>query len=224
MRIGIVGSGNMGRSLGVLLAGLGHQVFFGARQQDQARAAAALAGADAAAGSNTDAARFGEMVIWTVRGVAAHEVVPEVDLLAGKPVLDMSNLPAQPEARAQLLTSSAEQLQSALPAAHVVKAFNNFAIELFELAPEPLNAYGISVFLAGDHSPSKSVIADLATSMGCVPVDCGGLENARVLESLGDFSRILIRNGHPFTVALRVVDVPPPATQRLGGRAPSRLP
>ena len=113
MKIGVVGSGNMGRSLGALFAELGHEVFFGARRQEQAQAAATLAKPQALFGSNTDAARFGDVVVWTVRGAAVTEVVSEVEVLAGKPVLDMSNLPASASARNQVHGSMAEQLQSA---------------------------------------------------------------------------------------------------------------
>ena len=70
---------------------------------------------------------------------------------------------------------------------------------------------------------SRQVVADLVRSMGCVPIDCGPLSNARVLESLGDLTRILIRQGHPLTVALSVLDLAPATVPRLGGREPSRL-
>ncbi|MBV9077301.1 MAG: NAD(P)-binding domain-containing protein, partial [Methylobacteriaceae bacterium] len=40
MRIGIIGSGNMGRAIGTRLSQLGHQVLFGARRREQAQAAA----------------------------------------------------------------------------------------------------------------------------------------------------------------------------------------
>lgn len=52
MKIGIVGAGNMGRSLGVLCALHGHEVYFGARDEQKARAAALLAGEQAGAGTN----------------------------------------------------------------------------------------------------------------------------------------------------------------------------
>ncbi len=223
MRIGVIGSGNMGRSLGLTLNVLGHEVLFGARREEQARAAAALAGARASWGTNNEAAAFGEVVVWTVRDVPAGEVVSDVALLAGKPIIDMSNLPAKAEARARVHTSMAEQLQSELRNAQVVKAFNTFAVELFELAPSPLDQHHVSVFLASDHQSAKEVIAGLVRSMGCVPVDCGELAHARVLEGLGDLVRILIRQGHPFTVALSVKDLVSVSAPRLGGRKPSRL-
>ena len=223
MRIGVVGSGNMGRSLGVLLAELGHEVLFGARCEEQARAAAMLAGELASHGTNSEAARFGEIIVWTVRDVSAREVVPDLSLLENKPVIDMSNLPSSLEARSMVRGSMAEQLQSEMAQAHVVKAFNNFSIEMFELAPTPLDQYNVSVFLASDHERAKSVVAGLARSMGCVPVDCGGLANARILENLGDLVRILIRQGHPLTVALSVKDLDSAAKPRLGRREPSRL-
>ncbi len=44
MKIGIIGSGNMGRSLGILWAEQGHEVFFGARTTEKGQAVATIAG------------------------------------------------------------------------------------------------------------------------------------------------------------------------------------
>jgi prephenate dehydrogenase len=58
MKIGIIGSGNMGRSLGILWAEQQHQVFFGARTAEQGQAVAALAGQGTQGGTNDAAAVF----------------------------------------------------------------------------------------------------------------------------------------------------------------------
>ena len=223
MKIGIVGSGNMGRSLGVLFGNLGHEVFFGARRPEQAEAAAKLSPDPTRFGTNTAAAQFGEVVIWTVRDVVASSVIDQVRAVDGRAVLDMSNLPAQADKRAGRTLSMAEQLQTELPGAHVVKAFNTFAIELFELAPDQIAQHQVSVLLASNFDDAKGLIADLARQIGCVPIDCGPLSNAATLESVGDLIRILIRQGHPLTVALSIRDLPSAESRRLGGRTPSRL-
>ncbi len=78
MNIGMIGSGNMGRSLGIVLARQGHHVFFGARDLAKAQAAAALAGHAAQAGSNTYAAAFGDVLVWAVRGAPASHIVDDL--------------------------------------------------------------------------------------------------------------------------------------------------
>ncbi len=85
MRIGIVGVGSVGQTLGTLWARAGHEVAFGSR--DPARAAAALGLAGAHPTTQGQAAAFGEVVLWTPRGVMPGEP----DLLADKVVLDPNN-------------------------------------------------------------------------------------------------------------------------------------
>ena len=136
----------------------------------------------------------------------------------------MNNTPGQKEPGAPLSTGSvAERLQTELPGAKIVKAFNTFPSEVFELAPSPLADYKVSVFLASDDAWAKNVVSALAVSIGCVPVDCGPLRNAGVLEGVADLTRILIGMGHPMTVTISAHDLPAPLAQRLGGRQPSAL-
>jgi 8-hydroxy-5-deazaflavin:NADPH oxidoreductase len=70
MKIGIIGSGNMGRSLGILWAEQGHQVFFGARTLEKGRAIADAAGQGTQGGTNDQAAAFGEVLLYSVRGAS----------------------------------------------------------------------------------------------------------------------------------------------------------
>jgi len=173
MRIGIVGTGNMGRSLGALWAERGHDVLFGAREVGKAMAAAELAGCGARAGGNDDAAAFGDVLLWGVRDVPAAEVLSDLRVLDGKVVLDPNNRPTPTDFTMGPRdgVSHAERLQRQLPHARVVKAFNTMAQEVFELSPEPLRAHEVSVFLAGDDADAKRVAADLTREIGFVPLD-----------------------------------------------------
>jgi hypothetical protein len=67
MKIGIIGSGNVGGALGTAWAQAGHQVKFGVRDttKPEVNALPQQAGANAAAGSVADAASFGEVVVFT---------------------------------------------------------------------------------------------------------------------------------------------------------------
>ncbi|MDT5009074.1 MAG: 8-hydroxy-5-deazaflavin:NADPH oxidoreductase, partial [Mycobacterium sp.] len=95
-RIGIIGSGNMGRSLGLVFAKVGHEVCFGSRTPAQSEAAVALAPGVGAtdrvrAGDNDAAAEFGEIVVYTARGVDPAQVLSSASLLDGKIVIDINN-------------------------------------------------------------------------------------------------------------------------------------
>ncbi|MES2483317.1 MAG: NAD(P)-binding domain-containing protein [Pseudomonadota bacterium] len=228
MRIGIVGSGNMGRVLGGGWALHGHEVFFGARDPDAAERAAALARAQGAAsvqaGSNRAAAVFGEVVLYCPRNVDPAEVVGEVAVLDGKVVIDLNNWPVPDGgfAFAPVTVSLAEKLQAWLPRAHVVKAFNTMAQELFEMDTDSLRSHAVSAFLCADHAPARDTVAALARELGLAPVDMGPLRNARIVEPMGDVIRYLILAGGlgPFA-ALKVERLPVAATGRFGGRKAS---
>ena len=192
MRIGIVGIGPVGRTLGAIWARAGHEVAFGSR--DPARAAEAVMGlAGAHATTQEEAASFGEVVLWTSRGVMPSDP----DMLAGKIVLDPNNrepVPvgdyASPRPEGP---SYAEQLQAAAPRTRVVKAFNTVVMRLLKEQPERLRASGAQVFLAGDDAEAKTVAVGLAADTGLGAVDLGGLEAAWLAEALADTFRQAMR-------------------------------
>lgn len=91
MKIGIIGSGNMGRSLGILWAEQGHQVFFGARTVQKGQAVAELAGKGTQGGTNDEAAVFGDVLLYSARGVDPSEVLTSTAVLTGKILIDPNN-------------------------------------------------------------------------------------------------------------------------------------
>ena len=191
MRIGIVGVGPVGRTLGTAWARGGHMVAFGSR--DPARAAEAAAGLPGArATTQAEAAAFGEVVLWTPRGVPPADP----DGLAGKVVLDPNNREPGPGGYPSLRPegpSLAEQLQAAAPRARVVKAFNTVVMRLLREDPERLRASGAQVFLAGDDAAAKAVAAGLAAEIGLGTVDLGGLEATWMAETMADTFRQAMR-------------------------------
>ena len=222
MKISVIGTGNMGRTFGAAWSHAGHDVFFGARDLAKAEAAATHAAPTARVGTNADAARFGDVLLWTPRVDDPAAVVGSPDLLAGKVVLDIANGP-MPQIPTELpVPSFAERLQAAAPGAFVVKAFNTMAQEVIHHDAETLRGYGVSAFLAGDDETAKATVATLARSLGLEPLDAGPLAYARYLEFLGDFIRHMMVSGCGLfaTVSVRTL---PPATVRYGGRQASSL-
>ncbi|MGL5806679.1 MAG: NADPH-dependent F420 reductase [Xenococcaceae cyanobacterium] len=225
MKIGIIGSGNMGRSLGILWAEQEHEVFFGARTADKGKAIAESAGNNTQGGTNDEAAIFGDVLLYTIRGVNPAEVFTSIDLLNGKIIIDCNNyeIPENFD-YPPIEISLAEQIAFEVPQARIVKAFNTMAQEIFELSPQPLKEYDVSVFVAGDDPEARKTVMNLAKDIGFAPVDCGELRFARLLEGLGDFIRYMMigqKLGSYTTIS--VATLPEIQSQRLGGRQSSSL-
>lgn len=204
-------------------------VCFGSRTPAQAEAAAALATGLGAAGrvrvgDNDAAAEFGEAVIYTARGVDPAEVLTSESLLDGKIVMDINNQDIPKDFVYPPVTKSlAEFLADQAPRARVVKAFNTMGQEVFELCPDAIRPYRVSVFVAGDHESARSAVLGLADQIGFVPVDCGPLIHARLLEGAADFIRFLMINRNLAGANYSLTNVPAAPEPKLGGRQQSKL-
>ena len=66
------------------------------------------------------------------------------------------------------------------------------AAQLIELEREELSRRRVSVFLCSDDAQAKFVVKGLAEELGFVGIDCGGLERAQLVETVGDFIRFQI--------------------------------
>lgn len=223
MKIGVLGTGNMGRTLGLRWREAGHDVFFGSRTPDKAKA---VAGAGGRGGTYDEAVAFADVLLNTVRGIPPSKFLTSVDALDGKVVIDLNNGSIPPGFEYDPIAgpSLAEEVAADVPKAHVVKAFNTLAQEVFEHGADTLRAEGVAVFVSGDDDRAKQTVMDLAADLGFLPVDCGRLPNARLLESMADFVRLLMigQNRGPY-LTLTVKELPPITNPRLGGRQPSEL-
>lgn len=215
----------MGRSLGVRWASVGHEVFFGSSDGERGRRAAELAGERAASGTYAQAAEFGEVVLHTARDEMLSRLLPDASVLDGKTVLETNNQPIPDGFRYRPIELSfTEKLQADVPKAHVVKAFNTMAQEVFEIPPRQLAEHSVSVFLAGNDTAAKQTAAALARDIGFRPIDCGDAYRARLVEQLGDFIRWGIGGlelGAFATLSVNVLDDEP--RDDLGGREASRV-
>jgi 8-hydroxy-5-deazaflavin:NADPH oxidoreductase len=198
VKIGIIGTGNMGRALGVRLAAVGHEVMFGARRLEQASAAAEHAGHGATAGSNDQAAAFAEVLLWTMREPNPAEVLTSPEVLDGKIIIDLNNRDYAKEARtgAWFESAIAERLQHYAPGARVVKAFNTIARDSFDTTPGVLRAAGAQTFVAGGDAEVKAIVSAIASDLGFQTVEVGsGPAALRAVEALGDVIRLIMIEG-----------------------------
>jgi predicted dinucleotide-binding enzyme len=208
MNVTIIGTGNMARGIGRLLAAGGHEVTVLGKETDAAEAVVADIGGD----GTVRAGRFGDdiaddVVVPAVYYPDARAAVEQYgDALSGKVVVDITN-PVN-ETIDDLVTppdsSAAQELGSIVPGARVVKAFNTtFAGTLGggEVSGQPLD-----VFIAGDDEDAKRTVAELVESGGLRPVDVGPLKRARELEAMG-LVHMSVQNslGTGFGSALKVV-------------------
>ena len=212
MNIGIIGTGNMGGALGARWARNGHSVLFGSRDPSKAKAAAARASSSARSGDFDTAAAFGDIVLYTVRGIFPSALLRNPRALAGKVVIDCNNTDLDGDMRPiegdPAGPTLAEQLAGDVPDARIVKAFTSVPHRIIELDRETLAPYRISVLLCADDATAKAEVKGLAEELGFVGIDCGSLKRSRVVDGATDFLRFQIAGmglGPFATLSLNIV-------------------
>lgn len=182
MKIGIIGAGWLGATVGKAWVKAGHQVLFSSRHPEkQARAAAAL-GPLASGGTVAEAAAFGEVVLLSVPYRALEALGAALRApLAGKIVLDACN-PYQPDPADLIRTIEAEGVAQAsariLPGVRLVRAFSAVDATAIE-ASAASRGERLGVPLASNDPEAIKVAEQLVRDAGCDPVAVGDLEAAR---------------------------------------------
>ena len=177
MKIGIVGSGNVGGALGGVWAKTGHEVMFSSLHIDHDKALAAKLGPNARAGTPREAAAFGEVLMISVPYRALPDVGKELaDLIKGKVVIDTCNPFVSRDG--EIATWAREKgagLASAelLPGARIVRAFNAIGYARMGAAHEQPGRIGMPI--AGDDADAIAMASQLIRDIGYEPVLIGGL-------------------------------------------------
>lgn len=182
LKIGIIGSGQQGGSIGLNWARAGHEVLFSSRNPDSLKALVADAGPKARAGRPQEAAAFGEVILIAVPYGALPQVGKDyAPLMKGKIVIDCGNaredrdgaIAKDVEARGTGATSA-----ELLPGVRLVRAFNALS---FQQVRKDAYRSGerIGIPIAGDDAAAVATTAQLATDAGFDPVIVGGLARAR---------------------------------------------
>jgi 8-hydroxy-5-deazaflavin:NADPH oxidoreductase len=192
MKIGILGTGDVGRTLANGFLATGHQVMMGSREaaNEKALAWAKEAGAGSAASTGTfaDAAKFADMVVLAVSWTGAENALKlaGVENLTGKVVIDAINPlnfgPAGLELAIGHTDSAGEAVQRWLPAARVVKAFNS--VGYAQMFKPDFPDGPPDMFICGNDDAAKKTVTDILTSFGWATIDVGGIAGARLLEPL----------------------------------------
>lgn len=189
MKIGMLGTGAVGQTVGAKLVAMGHDVMMGARAADNEKVLGFAERTGGRAGTFADAAAHGEMVVNGTRGDTSLVMLSGLSTeLAGKLLLDVSN-PLDfsqgfpPTLSVSNTDSLAEQIQRALPKTMVVKSLNtvNCAVMV-----DPARVPGRhTVFVSGNDQHAKGQVMDFLRSLGWQSiVDLGDITSARAAEQI----------------------------------------
>lgn len=188
MRIGIMGAGNVGGTLGRAWQGTGHEVRFGTRRL----------GTDPSGDTPEAVAAWAEVVVFAIPGASTGEVAATVaSHLAGKTVVDATNRPG-----AATLHSLA-QLAAAAPTARLSRAFSTVGWEV--MADPRFDGERADLFYCGVEE-DRPVLERLIEDVGFRAVWIGGLQEADVVDGLTRaWFALVFRRGLGRHLALRLL-------------------
>ena len=176
VRIGVVGTGNVGSTLGRRWAEAGHTVGFGTRDPERSDVRDLVSGIDGDVEAVTvEAAADADVLVLAVPAGAVESTLSGVDFPGV--LVDPTNSYPEPGAE-----PGAERAARLAPDARVVKAFNTVGAEV--MADPELDGVAATMPLAGDDPDAKELVAGLARDLGFEPLDVGDLSAAVHLENL----------------------------------------
>jgi hypothetical protein len=190
MKVAVIGTGSVGRTLATAIAGRDHDVVVGTRDPAATAARSEWAGSSLALAAYADAAYGADLVINATNGEASIAALGSIpaETLAGRVLLDVSNAldfsaGFPPRLFIDQDQSLAEQIQEAVPGARVVKSLcttnASVMVDPAQLAAES------TMFVAGDDSDARAVVRDLLTELGWTDIiEFDSLAAARGMEWL----------------------------------------
>lgn len=192
MKVGIIGTGEVGRALAKGFLDRDHQVMMGSRDKQNPKLQdwVASAGQNASGGSFEEAAAFGEVVVLATRGMENRNVLRQAgpDRLAGKLLIDATNPLVMHENGPPTLglsgdDSGGEEVQRLVPEARVVKCFNIVGNPY--MVDPALPGGPPTMFIAGNDPDAKAQTREILDQFGWSDVyDVGGIEGSRYLEAM----------------------------------------
>jgi len=192
MKVGIIGSGIVGRVLASGFMNEGHSIMLGTRNISKEEVVKWKKENDKGLlGSFQETAQFGEIIVLAVSGLAVEDAIN----LAGKEhfnnkiIIDTTNPIATVPPENGVLKffttledSLMERIQKLLPGAKVVKAFNSAGNAL--MYKPDFNGQRPSMFICGNDDEAKATVTNILTTFGWETEDMGAVEAARAIEPL----------------------------------------
>lgn len=189
MKIGIVGSGNMGAALGKLWVAKGHEVKFSFSRDEAKLTALAELNTRTSKGSVEEAISFADVVMLAVPYTALEDILENRTIFKQKIVITcVSGL--QPDFSGETIglftkhtLSIAEHISLALQSSKVVEAFNTTFAEILQLPSREIDGKKPSVFYCGDDMEAKKIAAQLIEDCDYIAINAGNLRTARTMET-----------------------------------------
>lgn len=190
MKVGILGSGDVGQALGSGFVSRGHDVKLASRNPKGKAPEAWLSKVKGKASTGTyeEAARHGEVIVLATRGAAVEDVIRTAGIrnFEGKLVIDVTNPldfqgPA-PGLFVGVTDSLAERIQRLVPDAKVVKAFNT--VPSSQMVDPKFSGGAPQMLIGGNDGAAKKKLIAILKEFGWPgALDLGGIETARWLEA-----------------------------------------
>jgi predicted dinucleotide-binding enzyme len=192
MKVGIIGSGAVGQTLGTAFLKEGYKVLLGTRNPAKEEVTQwQKDNPSGTTGSFSDAAGFGEIIVLAIGGSVTEDAIrlAGVEHFSGKVVIDATNpiAPGPPVNGVlpyftDLNQSLMEKTQRLLPSAKLVKAFNSVG-NAFMYKPK-FPGGTPSMFICGNDEGARQTVTGILTSFGWETEDMGKAEAARAIEPL----------------------------------------
>ena len=186
MKIGIIGSGNIGGNIGKNWAKAGHEVMFSSRHPEELKKMAEDVGAKV--GTTEEAAEFGDVILLAIPYGKVPDVAEQIGSLSGKILIDAGNpYPSRDGEMAQKVIDHESQtatgyVASLFPGAKTVKAFNSVLYEIFAEQAFKEGDERIAVQICSDEPEAKETVKQLIEDMGFAPQDLGDLSQGVLFE------------------------------------------
>lgn len=208
MDIAVIGTGNVGGTLGNRWVSLGHNVTFGVRDPSAVKIKSLLKLSDnqAKATSVPDAVASSDVVVLATPWGAVRDAIAVAGNLRGKIVVDCTNPISEGLAGLSVgqTTSAGEEVAKWAQGARVVKAFNTTGAN--NMADPQFPDGKATMFICGDDAEAKEVVASLARDLGFDVCDCGAIQASRYLEPMAMlWIHLAYRQGHGRDFAFRII-------------------
>lgn len=192
MKIGVIGAGGIGGTIGTLWAKAGHEVFFSSRHPESL--SELVTEENTHAGTVAEAAKFADVILLACYYSTIDEAISTAGSLNGKILIDATNPYEWENGKIHRVpdASSGLELVAKLPNTKVVKAYNTLPTATF--ANEAHRSDPYALFYCGNDPEAKAIVAQLIGDSGFAGVDIGEINQVNHQEPGG------VLYNHPMSV------------------------
>jgi len=189
LKIGIIGSGNIGGNFGLHLTEAGHEVMFSSRHPEQLSGLVRQAGVRACSGTVEEASQYGQILVLSIPYMAIWHVAKKIANHAiNKTVIDTCNpYPERDGEIALKVKNNPEKRETqltldSLPMSHIVKGLNTIYYKDLKNFAFRKSEERIALPLAGNDEWAKETVTRLLDDIGFDVVDIGTIGESRPME------------------------------------------